>query len=508
MSAPFSSAKAIATGGVWRAWFSGPAGSGWRVLAGFLLIAAVGCAPPPPAPTLPAQSNILLITVDTLRADHLSAYGYPRDTSPTLARLASEGIRFDRPAVQWPKTGPSFASLFTATYSKDNGITRQVGIPLPGKFLMLAEELRAQGYQTHAVVSNGAVASALKYDQGFDSYIETWKFDDAEMPRHPNRAERVTRFATETAATIDPDRPYFLWVHYLDPHAPYNAPGEAKDRFVGDDWYDETVKVPVDFDKRRLQMGGIGYSQMLEKKKDLAFYEARYDGEIAYADRYIGELLESLGGKGLMDNTLTVVTADHGESLGEHKYYFDHGRFSFETCLRVPLIAHFPGVIKPRVDPDPVQLIDLAPTFLEAAGVTLEEGRWAQGKSLGARMLDPSRTQEAYAFSEAGYASDNAWQKVAQDRRFKLVYAQVPREQRWIGGNGVEFTLFDLDSDPEETQNVADAFPDDLRRLQRLLADWNQAPPFGVELDPSSDDAEGELDDETRDQLEALGYLQ
>jgi hypothetical protein len=115
-------------------------------------ISLAGCAREPENP-YPAGSNILLLTVDTLRADHLSSYGYPRRTSPVLDRLASEGVRFEQPAVQWPKTGPSFASIFTSTYPKDNGIVRRVGMPLPHEFLMLAEMLQRHGYTTHAVVA-------------------------------------------------------------------------------------------------------------------------------------------------------------------------------------------------------------------------------------------------------------------------------------------------------------------------------------------------------------------
>ncbi|HBL29596.1 MAG TPA: hypothetical protein DD490_22405, partial [Acidobacteria bacterium] len=147
-----------------------------------------------PAP-LPAGSNILLITVDTLRADHLSSYGYVRPTSPVLDALAAEGVRFDQAQVQWPKTTPSFASIFTASYPKDNQIVRTAGQPVSCKFSMLAEELKRRGYATAAVVANAAVGSDFYFDQGFDEFIETWKLHESQAGADPNRAEAVTNLA-------------------------------------------------------------------------------------------------------------------------------------------------------------------------------------------------------------------------------------------------------------------------------------------------------------------------
>ena len=148
---------------------------------------------------IPVGSNILLVTIDTLRADHLSSYGYQRATSPVIDKLAAEGIRFDQVSVQWPKTGPSFASIFTATYPKNNGIVRRIGIPLPDDFLMLAELLQARGYGTHAVVSNGAVASELNFNQGFDVYLETWKGREEVPESERDRGDVVTLLARQAA---------------------------------------------------------------------------------------------------------------------------------------------------------------------------------------------------------------------------------------------------------------------------------------------------------------------
>jgi len=471
-----------------------------------VLVPFIACSPPT---EIPARSNILLITIDTLRADHLSSYGYPRQTSPVIDRLANEGVRFDQVSVQWPKTGPSFASIFTATYPKNNGIVRKVGIPLPLEFRMLAEELRAQGYGTHAVVANGAVSADFYFDQGFDSYVESWRVEE-EPGLDPTGAEAVNRRVKEILPKIDRQRPFFLWVHYLDPHFPYTPPGEWADRFQNDEWFDPSTKLLIDRSKNKIDMVKIGASQVLDGRDDLAFYVARYDAEIAYNDAKLGELLEHLDDEGLMKNTLTALTSDHGESLGEHYYNFDHGRFGFQTCVRVPLILHYPGVFLPRVDENPVELIDLAPTFLEVAGVELAEGRWMQGTSLSSRLVDGSGSESAaaFAFSEAGYAQDEKWQRIVRDRRYKLVESREGGEQRWMTGEvGKRFALYDLENDPEETKNLADERPEELDRLRKVLRRWLRED-FDALVDTDATGAGGrEMGEDTREQLKALGYL-
>ena len=457
-------------------------------------------------PSAPARSNILLVTIDTLRADHLSSYGYERDTSPVIDALAAEGVRFDNAIVQWPKTAPSFASIFTATYPKDNGIVRRVGLRLPQEFKMLAEVLKEQGFATHAVVSNGAVASEFNFDQGFDTYIETWKLSPPEEGQDPTGAGSVTRLAQAVIGDHDPEQPFFLWVHYLDPHFPYEAPEPLTDKYENDAYFDPEEQIEIKEVPIR-QMAGIGTDQVLNGRTDLAYYVARYDAEIAYADAQIGELLEFMGDRGLLENTLTILTSDHGESLGEHSYYFDHGRFGFQPGLRVPLVFHYPGVLEPHVDPDPVELIHLSPSILDFAGVELDDDRWMQGRSLTPRLMG-SNPGARPAFSQAGYATERKWQQIVQDRRFKLMNVIAGDEQRWVGGKGVFLTLYDLENDPGETVNVLDEFPEAAERLGRSLDQIWSAEPFSVLVDESATSPDREMDEETERQLKALGYLQ
>lgn len=474
------------------------------VLAAGLLGACGGGPQEPP--------NILLITIDTLRADHLSAWGYPRETSPFLDEIAAAGVRFAEAQVQWPKTGPSFASIFTATYPRDNGIVRRVGIPLPPSFRMLAEELRDRGYATQAVVANGAVGTDFNFQQGFDEYVESWRREPADGGDDTG-ARHVTELALELAEGLEAaERPYFLWVHYIDPHFPYRPPPKHRDRFQGDAHAGAAAGVEIDVNRKakRRDMLGIGSGQVLSGRTDLGFYVARYDAEIAYADEQIRRLWGRLDALGLLENTVTAVTADHGESLGEHKYFFDHGRFSFQTCLHVPLILHAPRRLDPKVVETPVGLIDLAPTLLQMTGAELPEGRWMQGRSLlrhvgreGERRREPE-----VVYSEAGYATNDAWQKVVRWGRWKLMMAPWQHDNRWIGGVGDLFTLYDVEADPGELHDLKDEEPEIGKRLHDVMAAWLKREPFDVRMDGEGGKAAPEeMTDETRKQLEALGYL-
>lgn len=465
-----------------------------------------GCSGAPEGPP-----NVLLVTIDTLRADHLSAWGYPRRTSPFLDEIAAAGVRFSEAQVQWPKTGPSFASIFTATYPRDNGIVRRVGIPLPDSFRMLAEELRDRGYVTRAVVANGALGKDFNFQQGFDEYVESWRREPADGG-DATGARHVTDLALELAEGLDGERPFFLWVHYLDPHFPYVPPPRYRDRFQGDRRAVAATGVEIDVHStlKSRDMGGIGYEQVLDGRSDLAFYVARYDAEIAYADAEIRRLWERLGELGMLENSVTAFTSDHGESLGEHRYFFDHGRFGFQTCLHVPLVLHAPERLDAGVVETPVGLIDLAPTLLELAGAELPEGRWAQGRSLlrhlGAEAERPREPDVVY--SEAGYATHDNWQKVVRWGRWKLLMAPWEHDNRWIGGLRDRFTLYDLETDPGELVDLKDERRKIGKRLHDVMAAWLEREPFDVRVDGEGGPAAPqEMTDETRKQLEALGYL-
>lgn len=454
-----------------------------------------------------ARPNILLLTIDTLRADRMSAWGGPRPTSPVLDRMAAEGVRFAAARVHRPKTTASFTSIFTGAYCGDHEI-REIGATASCNLDFLAEELRALGYQTHAIVANAALAREFRYDQGFDTYIETWKVTPKTAGLDPTGATAVTDLAVGVVERIDDDRPYFLWVHYVDPHEPYSPAGPYRNLYQGDEHTGAPVEVPISKHDHRQSYGWISRKQLVDGRTDLPFYVARYDAETRYADEQIDRLLSALRARGDYDRMLTVMTSDHGESLGEHNYWFDHGMFTFQTCLHVPLIVRFPGVLAPRVDSEPVALIDLAATVLDFAGRRLRDGTWRRGRSLVPRMRGEVSGAGTITFSEGGYSRSNNWVHAAVDDRFALHHLLGSFDGKRVAGEqGATYALFDLRSDPGETTDVSARFPDDFARLKRALDEWEALEP--LPLTRGDEDCGGDLSVEaqTLEQLKALGYL-
>jgi arylsulfatase A-like enzyme len=276
---------------------------GWTCVAAFGLLAALlavaGCGPRDGAPggasgAEPAAvegppSRVFLITVDTLRADHTSAYGYLRPTTPTLERLAAEGLRFDQALCQWPKTGTSFASMFVGQYPQTTGITHEAAVRIPDGYLTLPGLYKHLGYTTLAVVSNGVLNTDLGWDRDFDEYRETWHMDggasaDPHVYRKTINAPRVNELALPLLEEHAGDEKLFVWLHYSDPHAPYVLPDGVENPFVDDEHYTQDATV-------KLEKPG---ATALGDRRDLKHYVAQYDANVLVADRAIGEVLERL----------------------------------------------------------------------------------------------------------------------------------------------------------------------------------------------------------------------
>jgi arylsulfatase A-like enzyme len=436
--------------------------------------------------------NILLITADTLRHDHLGSYGYARDTSPNLDRLAKRGVRFEHAVVQWPKTSPSFASLLTSLYGYQTGVVRYSSQPLPLRHLAIAELLRNHGYATAGVVTNGNLARGYNFDQGFEHYVEIWR-------DHPEQdAEQVSDAALawlQSHAEGD-GSPFFLWLHYVDPHALYEPPPPFRGEFVGDDLYvgDRHASLNTDRDQ---DMGGIPGRARLGDRTDLDYYVAEYDAEIRYMDDQIGRVLKAFRDHGFEDETFVLFTADHGESLGEHDYYFEHGRLAYDASSRVPALLAGPGVPAERVVKQPVELIDVVPTLLDLA--ELPPHPEAQGTSWRG-LLDGGNTEDtAFAFTEAGYGNET--QRALRSGRWKLIHVPDAADRAIM--QGTEFELYDLENDPGETRNLIDvetAVAAELR--EKLFARMGAAPASGA-----APKREAHVDDATEEALRALGYI-
>ncbi len=480
-----------------RALAHGVAPARWLTLSCLTLAA---CQEPQGSDEASSLPNVFLITVDTLRADHLGCYGYPRDTSPTLDLLAQRSVRFDQAMVQWPKTGPSLCSMLSSTYGHTSGVLRFTGKrPVPQTMEMLPEILHDAGYQTFGVVTNPSVASSLHFDQGFDVYDENYGsyFD---LAKHTSRA------SIEALENRDPTKPFFLWVHYLDPHGKYQPPNRWLEPFVGDELYkaDSRPSVPLSPFVRgetkhpRSPIGEIGHRSYLPDLIHVRDYVARYDGEIRYLDDWIGYLFEWIQGQGLLEDSIVIFTADHGESLGDHNYYFNHGRFPYDACTRVPLLLYHPE-LPARVVEEPVALLDLAPTLVDMLG--LAPGWQFEGQSLAGALRDPGR----HAIDRPVFTGSSPIERftvAVRQGRYKLIKISDPELAEILTNEPYE--LYDIEADPAETVNLFRQLPEVARHLQALLDPFVDKAYATV---PFPADSEAELSQEEMQRLTELGYV-
>lgn len=430
----------------------------------------------------PERPNLVLLTVDTLRADHTTPYGYHRDTTPVLGRLAREGVVVDQAYAPMATTGPSHAALFTARYPLSLGYVRN-GQRLDEAHTTLAERLHAAGYRTSAAVSSFVLDKRLGFAQGFGTYdcrferkratatMERW--EGLTVPAgFDRRADETTDVALAWLARRGKDRPFFLWVHYFDPHQPYSPPAPYDHRFA-----EPGEAAPADT-------------------------VALYDGEIAFTDREMGRLLDAIEAEGLSARTLVVVTADHGEGLMQHGH-MGHGLHLYEEAVRVPLLLRWPGSLPAgaRV-PGPVEHVDLVPTVLDLLGVPRGQED-VQGQSLAealrGRPGTPGRDPRRTVFLQRRlYDADVVSGFRVKGEKFAVraghwKYIEAPEEETR--------ELYDLQADPAETKDLFAARTAEADRLARGLAAWRGH--FDRRA-RARDDSSREM----QEALRALGYVQ
>jgi arylsulfatase A-like enzyme len=366
----------------------------WALILLLAAMAVCGCGAKPRHP------DVLLITIDTLRADHLHAYGFPLEDSPNLDALAAQGVLFERAIAASASTAPSHASIMTARYPREHTVGHGNGSTRLERDPTLAELFSAAGYRTAAFVGNLVLERRTGFDRGFDH------FDDELDRREVNRAvwERIAEHTTARAlAWLDQarDDPWFLWVHYQDPHGPYTPPKQYLGRFHVAPASDEQ---PLPMAEGNAVKGGIPKYQQLDGLTRPSQYESRYVDEIFYADVWIGRLLEAVG-----PDAIVLVTADHGEAMGEHGRWFVHQWTTTPENAHVPMILRAPG-IDPGRRSRLVSHVDVAPTLAELAG--LPPPPEARGIALGPFLRDGRPLPDRVVLSDAGHevtAYRNRW---------------------------------------------------------------------------------------------------
>ena len=470
------------------------------VAAGLL---ALGCTTPDVRASRADAPNLLLITVDTLRADHLSSYGYRLPTSPNLDRLAASGVRFADATVPWPKTWPATASMLTGKYPSTTGVRLHPRRPLPAEHVTLAEALAGAGYEAGAVVANVNVSAKFGFDQGFEPFLEAWSdglaeaTGSGEFGHDPGKvkefagADVVTTKALEVLDGFDASQPFFLWLHYIDPHGPYRPPAAYRDL-----WADAYPVHAVEIDELPVyQRASDAHGTPIE---DLSYYIANYDREIRFFDDQLARLLRELEKRSLRKNTLIVLTSDHGESLDDDGYYLEHGAAPYQPTAGVPLLVVFPGRVPAgRVVTTPVGLVDLLPTIMELLEVPAPP---QQGTSLVPTWADAPRDPRPYVFMESG--SYEPSQLSVRKGRFKLAHLRSARDRLQFGREELE--LYDLSTDPGEEIDVKERYPDVVAELRAALETWRAETPRYA----GADDEAAPIDEKTHALLKALGYVE
>jgi choline-sulfatase len=407
--------------------------------------------PPPDKIASLRPLNVVVVTVDTLRPDHLGCYGYANIQTPAIDGLAKRGVLFENAVAQTPLTPPSHASIFTGQNPNVHKVRNTGGFVLPSSSHPLARILQEQGWDTAAFVGSAVLKKLFGFNNGFATY-------DDEMPRPGSKNEFREDPERKASAVVDraiawlekrPEgKPYFLWVHLYDPHIPYQPPAEFMRKYTG----------------------------------------RPYDGEIAYTDQQIGRLFDAIAQKSPADKTVVAVLSDHGESLGEHGEH-THGIFLYDSTLRIPFVIAGPGIPAGVRAKRQARTIDFLPTLLEVLG-----GRapaYVQGISLVPAFTGAGVGAEN-SYAESLYPKMNMnWSELRAIRTDRWKYIRAPRPE-----------LYDLISDPRETRNIIQTNGQEVEKFEAQLKKYTSNGPNGAEKVETA-----MVDERVMDQLKSLGYL-
>jgi len=424
--------------------------------------------------------NVLILSIDTLRADALGCYGSQGGHTPNIDRLAERGVLFQRALAPMATTFPSHSSMFTGLYPRVHGV-RWNGHTLDEDRTTLAEVLDDAGFETGAFVSYKAMVARGGLHQGFDSVSDEKLVADS--PRIRDGGE-VNRLAFEYLDGLGERGGTFLWLHYFEPHSPYPLTDYASERLVG---YEGPLADGASIDEIHV---------MNDKKRrtpaDVAAFQTLYDGRVREADRLVGELIEGLEERGRLDDTILVLVGDHGQLLGEHGHV-GHGAILWQEVLEVPFMIVDPrskatGEVQTRVG-----VVDLMPTVLDL--LSLEAPAGMQGRSLARALYGEALEDELY-FAEVRIADP----KQARPRGQNEAVAVFHEHHKFVL-QGDEEVLYDLNADPGEGQALELTLESELVNRLRPLARFHK------ELSPEARGQGAELTEAMKAELEALGYL-
>ncbi|HWF67100.1 MAG TPA: sulfatase-like hydrolase/transferase [Acidobacteriaceae bacterium] len=423
-------------------------------LCGFVLVLLSSCKSTPKREESPANTalkpiNVVVITLDTVRADHLHCYGNRNIQTPTIDGLAQQGVLFEKAVAQTPLTQPSHASIFTGTNPNVHNVRDTGGFALQPSSVTLATILQKHGWNTAAFVSASVLKKVFGFSQGFSVY-------DDQMPDAGND-NGVPVAVRKASLTVDralawlnnqQKQPFFIWVHFYDAHLPYNPPEEFRKQYPHN----------------------------------------LYDAEIAYTDQQLGRLLGGIRKKSPADKTLIVLLADHGEGLGDHGEY-EHGVFLYDSTVRIPWIMVGPGIPAGIRIQQQAREIDVLPTVLDFLGGKASPA--VQGTSM-LPTLNGKQVPSTYSYEETLYPKlSYGWSELRGIHTAHWMYVRAPKPE-----------LYDLHTDPGELNNVIDAHPKEYRELEQQLKSASRLGNKETETVVAN-----QMDQKTTEQLRSLGYV-
>jgi len=423
------------------------------------------------------RPNIILITVDALRSDHLSCYGYKRNTSPNIDRIGQEGILFTQAISASSHTPPSIGTILTSNFPYVHSLVLW-GDSIRKDITTIAELLKSEGFLTIFIGGNQNFSKGLHgINRGFDIFFE-----------EESKVNLITNKALELI-NKSKNRPFFLWIHYMDAHSPY-LPIPPYDRlFINDEFYDTKKSLPI-VENFSDCYGYNGIPVFIATKKNGIdnpdYYVSQYDGAIRTIDTYIGMLINRLKMLKIYNRTLIIISADHGEMLGEHGYFFHHGCFLYEELIRIPLIINFPNLTHKIINTQINAHLDIAPTILDI--LKIRKAKTMIGSSLLPLILGKNRYPHKYVFVDEGVTK-----KCVRTDEWKLIYTNRSDKE--------EYELYNLKGDPQELNNLVSAEKEKFGFLKQKLDDYKQ-------VGPQNKKSKASLDEATQERLRSLGYLQ
>ena len=435
--------------------------------------------------------NIMIIIMDTVRQDRLSCYNYDRDTTPNLKKLAEKSRVYYNTYSTSSWTNPAHASLFTGLYPIAHNTTQE-NWKLSQNLKTLAEILRDVGFETFGIVENGILGKHNGFDQGFSRYYETWRKNMS------SDSENIAlSYFRKCIRERNTKKPFFMFVNFISPHNPYNAPFEFRNRFVSNP--------SIEYNSNLWQWYYLGKMEFTEE--ELQHLNELYEAEILYVDYLIGKIINELKSNNLWGNTVFIITSDHGENIGDHDH-MDHVFSLYESTIKIPLIIYYPKLFLPHSkDWDVVQLTDIFPTVLRIVGIDSEVY-----PSQGFDLLKKNSRKDRIIFTEYYYPNQamRAFKEQFRsnpnlDKYKRRIKSIIYENKKLVWGTDGKYELYDLAIDPDEEHNLIDKKinlkQEMLNKLETIVSK------FTLDDEKQSGKPGSILDKETEEALRSLGYL-